>query len=213
MSYFDPDIEEYCRAHTSPEPEILARLRRETHLKVLRPRMLSGPLQGRLLALLCRMQKARRALEIGTYTGYSALCLAEGLAPKGELHTIEANEELAPMAQRYFAEAGFSDCMHLHLGDAKTVIPTLNGPWDLIFIDADKASYPAYWKLLRPELAPGGLLMADNVLWSGKVTDPAARDKQTEALRAFNSAVAEAPEMEKLVLPFRDGLLLARRKV
>jgi predicted O-methyltransferase YrrM len=211
MSYFDPAIENYCLAHTSAEPAYLRELRRETHLKVLRPRMLSGPLQGRLLAMLCGMQAAQKVLEIGTYTGYSALCLAEGLAPGGEIHTLEANEELAPLAQRYFEEAGLAHCIQQHLGDAKEIIPRLQGPWDLVFIDADKVSYPEYWALIRPKLAPKGLLVADNVLWNGKVGDPAAQDKQTAALRRFNQAVAEAEELEKLILPFRDGLLLARR--
>ena len=213
MSYFDPSIEEYCLAHTTAEPDYLRRLRRETHLKVLRPRMLSGPLQGRLLTMLCQMQQAQNVLEIGTYTGYSALCLAEGLEPGGALHTVEANEELAPLAQRYFEEAKLAQCIHQHLGDAKEIIPHLKGPWDLVFIDADKVSYPEYWTLIRPRLAPNGLLVADNVLWNSKVADPTAQDKQTAALRKFNQAVAEAEEMEKLLLPFRDGLLLARRKV
>ena len=200
---------EYAAAHSGPEPDYLYRLERETHLKTLAPQMLSGRLQGRTLALLSKLRRPRRILEVGTFTGYSALCLAEGLAPDGELHTVEGNPEVAYLAERYFREAGFSDRIHLHRGDALALIPQLPGPFDLVFLDANKQEYPAYFELVIDRLTPGGLLIADNVLWSGKVLDPAG-DADATILHAFNERLAADPRLETTLLPLRDGLLVAR---
>lgn len=212
MNFLDRSLEDYSKAHSSPEPDYLRELRRATHRQALRPRMLSGPLQGRFLAQLSQLLQPRRILEIGTYTGYSALCLAEGLAPEGELHTIELKEELASMAQTYFRRAGMEDRIHQHVGKAAAVIPELGQTWDLIFVDADKENYLQYYKLSLEQLRPGGLFIADNVLWSGKVTQPAApTDRHTQALQEFNQEVHEDERVNNLLLPLRDGLMLLRK--
>jgi len=211
MDFLPPEIAAYADKHSSPESSVLAQLNRTTQAKVLQPRMLSGHLQGRLLSLLSQLQQPRRILEIGTYTGYSAICLAEGLSEDGLLHTIDCNEELEDLAQDYFAEAGVSDKIKLHLGPALDIIPTLQESWDLVFIDADKENYPHYLALLRPHLPKGTLLIADNVLWSGKVTQVAAHDdKETQGLQAFNEAVQADAGLENILLPVRDGLMVAR---
>jgi predicted O-methyltransferase YrrM len=200
---------EYAAAHSGPEPDYLYRLERETHLKTLAPQMLSGRLQGRTLALLSKLLRPQRILEVGTFTGYSALCLAEGLAPGGELHTLEGNPEVAYLAEKYFREAGFSDRIHLHRGDALALIPTLPGTFDLVFLDANKQEYPAYFDLVIDRLNPGGLLIADNVLWSGKVLDPAG-DPDATVLHQFNERLLNEPRLEMTLLPLRDGLLVGR---
>ncbi|MBT9391749.1 O-methyltransferase [Hymenobacter sp. NST-14] len=212
--YSPDDAQRYADDHTSPESALLARLNRETHVQVLHARMLSGHAQGRLLSMLSHMVRPRRVLELGTFTGYSALCLAEGLAPGGRLHTVEQNPELENRIRRYVAEAGFEDRIELHLGDARQLLPTLDEVWDLVFIDADKINNDAYYELVLPRVRPGGFLLIDNVLWNGKVLpDYPARpaDKDTHAVRAFNAKVQADARVENVFLPLRDGLLLVRK--
>ncbi|MBC7449182.1 MAG: O-methyltransferase [Hymenobacteraceae bacterium] len=203
------------------EPPLLARLSRETYARVHKARMISGHAQGRLLSLLSKLMMPRRVLEIGTFTGYSALCLAEGLAPDGALHTIDINDELAALATRYFAEAGLAARIHGHWGQPATaVLPTLSpqaGPWDLVFIDADKEQNQRYFDLVIDHVRPGGLLIVDNVLWYGKVVDAylptglRTLDKETRAVRSFNDSVVQDSRVEPVLLPVRDGLLLLRK--
>lgn len=208
MDFPSPEIIDYSERHSQAEGDLLAELQRETWAKVLMPRMLSGHIQGRTLSLLSRLCRPQRVLEIGTFTGYSALCLAEGLAEGGELHTIDINDELESMVLRYFGRSPFSDRLHLHMGRAAEVIPSLRGLWDLIFIDADKENYGLYFDLVIDSLKPGGLLIADNVLWSAKVLgDPSLFDSETAALHAFNVKVSADPRVEALLLPVRDGLM------
>lgn len=211
MHFLDPKLEDYLSAHHNSEPGLLAELNRETHLKVLQPRMLSGPLQGRYLAMLAKMLAPQYILEIGTYTGYSALCLAEGLAPHGELHTLEVNDELETFSRSYFNRSEYRDQIYLHIGDALETLPLLKKDWDLVFIDADKPRYLDYYKMLLPSLKPGALILADNVLWSGKVLEaPNPQDESTLALLEFNTFVQEDDRVENLLLPLRDGLMCIR---
>lgn len=211
MDQFFKNIQEYCERHTAASSDLLTRLERETHLKTMSPQMLSGPLQGRFLALISRLLQPKRVLEIGTFTGYSAICLAEGLASDGELHTIDIDPEVSYIARQYIREAGLEDRIHLHLGDARAIIPSLEGPFDLVFIDAGKQEYPTYFDLVVDRLRPGGLLLADNVLWSGKVLNPAG-DADAQVLDRFNKMVAADERVSTLMLPLRDGLLVARRE-
>tara|TARA_B110000459_G_scaffold200004_1_gene247665 strand:- start:1398 stop:2039 length:642 start_codon:yes stop_codon:yes gene_type:complete len=212
MNFLDPDIELYSAEHTSPEDRLLKEISRDTYLEVLQPRMLSGHLQGRLLSMFSKMIQPKSILEIGTYTGYSALCLAEGLSIDGELVTIDKNIELIDRVNTYFAASRFSSQLILVEGDAMDVIPQLNKTWDLIFIDADKENYLNYYHMTVPHLKKGGYIIADNVLWSGKVIDPSANDLDTIALREFNRVLIEDSQMEVLLLPVRDGLMVARKK-
>ncbi|WP_207435458.1 O-methyltransferase [Sabulibacter ruber] len=214
MDFLDPDLHAYAEAHTTPETPLLHRLNRETHLNVMKPRMLSGHLQGRTLAMFSQMMRPRRILEIGTYTGYSALCLAEGLAEDGVLHTIDVNDELEDMVRRYISEAGLEQKIQLHMGQAADVIPTLDEQWDLVFIDADKKSNGLYFDLIIDKVRPGGFILTDNVLWSGKVVEKfrPKLDKDTELVLDFNRKVHEDPRVENLLLPIRDGILVARKK-
>ena len=212
MNFLDPDIERYSAEHTSPEDRLLKEISRDTYLEVLQPRMLSGHLQGRLLSMFSKMIQPKSILEIGTYTGYSALCLAEGLSIDGELVTIDKNIELTDRVNAYFAASRFSSQLNLVEGDAMDVIPQLNKTWDLIFIDADKENYLNYYHMTIPHLKKGGYIIADNVLWSGKVIDPSANDMDTIALREFNRVLIEDSQMEVLLLPVRDGLMVARKK-
>ena len=212
MNFLDPDIELYSAEHTSPEDRLLKEISRDTYLEVLQPRMLSGHLQGRLLSMFSKMIQPKSILEIGTYTGYSALCLAEGLSIDGELVTIDKNIELIDRVNTYFAASRFSSQLILVEGDAMDVIPQLNKTWDLIFIDADKENYLNYYHMTIPHLKKGGYIIADNVLWSGKVIDPSANDLDTIALREFNRFLIEDSQMEVLLLPVRDGLMVARKK-
>lgn len=212
MEFLDPAIEQYALAHTYPEPEILAQLNRETWLKMLQPRMLSGHGQGRFLSLISKLIQPKRILEIGTYTGYSALCMAEGLAPNGMLHTIDINEELETMVRSYIAKAGMQERIKMHLGNALQIIPTLDEQWDLVFIDADKENYLNYYNLIIDKVRSGGLIIADNVLWSGKVLQKAAaNDEETRALQHFNKIVHEDARVENQLFPIRDGLMLLQR--
>ena len=212
-------LEQYIRDHTSPEEELLHELDRETNLRVIQPRMLSGHIQGRLLEMLVRMLRPRRVLEIGTFTGYSALCMAAGLEGEAELHTVEVEDELEELAQRFFDRSPCGGKIRLHIGSALDIAPTLGGPFDLVFIDGDKREYPAYYRMLmgddtgRPLVESGAFLLADNILWSGKVVAPVARnDLHTQRILEFNRTVADDPRVENVIVPLRDGLNLIRVK-
>ncbi|SFC51924.1 Predicted O-methyltransferase YrrM [Zunongwangia mangrovi] len=213
MEFLSESIIEYCENHSEKEPKYLAKLNRETHQKVLQPRMLSGHYQGRLLSLISKLVNPKNILEIGTYTGYSALCLAEGLQTNGKLHTIDINEELFDFQQKYFQESEFKDQIIQHLGDATKIIPRLDLKFDLVFIDADKPNYPNYFEIIIDKMNPGGLILSDNVLWSGKVLEEVKRnDFSTEALLKYNKMLAEDDRIETVILPLRDGLTLSRVK-
>jgi len=213
MHFIPEKLEEYAAAHSETEPELLQQLRRETYQKVLQPRMLSGHLQGRFLSLLSKMIQPKNILEIGTYTGYSALCLAEGLQDDGLLETIDQNEELAHLQQKYFKASAYAEKIKAYAGNAIHVIPTLKNNFDMVFIDADKPNYPAYFELIIPKLNTGGLLISDNVLWNGKVLQPEEnKDASTQAILRYNKLLAEDERLETVLLPIRDGLTLSRRK-
>lgn len=210
--FVDEKIEKYAEAHTDQEPELLEKLNRETHLKVLKPRMLAGSYQGRLLAMLSKLIAPRYVLEIGTYTGYSALCWKEGLTKGGEVHTIDNNEELKAIQERYFEQGDKEKQIHLHVGTALEVIPKLNKDWDLVFLDADKENYINYYNLLVDDLKPGAVIIADNVLWSGKVTNPKENDNDTAALRAFNEIIQNDSRVSNVLIPVRDGITIIRKE-
>ncbi len=212
MNFLDPEIEAYAEAHTTPESALLAQITRDTYLEVLQPRMLSGHLQGRVLSMLSKMIRPNSILEIGTYTGYSALCLAEGLSEQGTLLTIDKNMELYDRANAYFSESTFVSKIKMLKGDALSIVPKLEQKWDLIFIDADKENYQNYYDLTLPNLNKGGFIIADNVLWSGKVIDANENDADTCALRSFNTSLIEDDRVEVLMLPVRDGLTVVRKK-
>ncbi len=213
MEFLPEKIDDYTANHTSEESEVLAQLNRDTHAKVLQPRMLSGHVQGRILSTFSHMLQPKRILEIGTYTGYSAICLAEGLAPSGKLHTIDINEELEDMVKSYLAKAKMEDRIQMHIGNAMQIIPSLNETWDLVFIDADKENYAHYYDLVFDHLRPGGYIIADNVLWSGKVVERvSAKDQETQALIDFNTKVHEDARVENVLFPVRDGLMVCRKK-
>lgn len=209
----NPALELYAEAHTTPESEILNKLNRETHLKLRMPNMLSGHLQGQFLRMISMMIKPERILEIGTFTGYSALCLVAGLKQGGQLHTIDNNPELEDFALRYFREAGLEQSIHLHIGEAVDIIPGISGPFDLVFIDADKENYILYFDLLLPLVSAGGWIFADNALWYGKVIDPEAlNDPETAGIIAFNNYIQTHPAVENVLLPIRDGLMVIRKR-
>lgn len=211
MNFLDEQLERFAEDHTSKESALLKELNRETWTKVLRPRMLSGHLQGRVLSLFSKMIQPNRILEIGTYTGYSALCLAEGLPKGGKLHTIDVNEELEEMIQSYVNRSAYNEQIHLHFGDALEIIPTLKEDWDLVFIDADKINYINYFNLLIDKMKSGTYLIADNVLWSGKVTeDYESLDMETRTLIDYCKMIEEDERVENVLFPIRDGLLIAR---
>ena len=212
-------LDRYILDHTEPEDPLLHELDRETHLRTVAPRMVSGHLQGRLLTLLVRMLRPRRVLEIGTFTGYSALCMAAGLEGEAELHTVEVEDELEELAQRFFDRSPCGGKIRLHIGSALDIAPTLGGPFDLVFIDGDKREYPAYYRMLmgddtgRPLVESGAFLLADNILWSGKVVAPVAHnDLHTQRILEFNRTVADDPRVENVIVPLRDGLNLIRVK-
>jgi caffeoyl-CoA O-methyltransferase len=210
MNFIDPSLEAYVAKHSEQEPELLQKLARETHLKVLQPRMLSGAYQGRLLAVLSKLTSPKRILEIGTYTGYSALCLAEGLQADGQIDTIDKDEELTDMQRSYFDASGFGKQIFQHLGNAAEIIPAIEGTFDFVFIDADKEQYPLYFDLIVDRVRSGGLIIADNVLWSGKVMESAV-DEATQSLQVFNKKVNDDKRVETVILPVRDGLTLLRK--
>ncbi|MDX1912571.1 MAG: O-methyltransferase [Saprospiraceae bacterium] len=203
---------EYCQLHTTSPNDVLRDLERETHLRTLSPQMLSGPYQGQLLRLISLMIRPRRILEIGTFTGYTALCLAEGLAHDGILHTIEANDELGWIIHKYIRLAGMEQKIILHLDDAAGVVPNLDEIFDLVFLDAGKLDYPLHYELALAKMRPGAFLLADNVLWDGKVATGNDRDETARLLREFNQFVHHDPRVENLLLPLRDGLMMVRKK-
>jgi caffeoyl-CoA O-methyltransferase len=211
MEFIAPEIEAYAENHTTPEANYLEELNRETNQKILIPRMLSGHLQGRVLSVLSKLQKPKNILEIGTYTGYSALCLAEGLDTEGELHTIDINEELEPISRKYFDKSPYGHQIIQHIGNALEITPTLSKKWDLVFIDADKSNYINYYNLIIENMNTGGLIICDNVLWSGKVLlEDNKLDEDTLTLKKLNQLIQQDNRIENLLLPVRDGLMLAR---
>lgn len=211
MHFLSPDLESYIQDHSEEEPRLLQELTRETHLKVVRPRMLTGHFQGRVLSMLSKIIHPKNILEIGTYTGYSAICLAEGLQKDGKLHTIDTNEELLEIQRRYFNKSAYGNQIVQHNGDAKTIIPTLDSVFDLIFIDAEKNEYPDYFELVMEKTKSGSIILSDNVLWSGKVIDASSfTDKTTKMFLEYNKKLKEDPRVETVLLPIRDGLTLTR---
>ena len=205
-------VDRYIENHTSPASEILHALERDTHLNVLHPQMLSGTVQGAFLKLFSELLKPKRVLEIGTFTGYSAICLAQGMPEEGRLTTIEVNEELKERILRYVSEAGLSNKIELIIGSAPDVIPTLEGPFDLVFIDANKEQYLNYYHLVFDKVRKGGYIVADNVLWYGKVAEAEAQDRATEALREYNDFVQADERVENVLVSVRDGLQIAKKK-
>ncbi|RDV16979.1 O-methyltransferase [Pontibacter diazotrophicus] len=214
MEFIDEELLQYSEEHTSPENELLHKINRQTHLSVLRPRMLSGHQQGRLLSMFSKMIQPKQILEIGTYTGYSALCMAEGLQLGGTLHTIDINEELEERVRGYFEEAGLSESIRFYIGNALEIIPAIDAQYDLVFIDADKINYATYYDLVIDKVRAGGYIIADNVLWSGKVLEKYRRklDEDTKAVIDFNKKVQDDERVENILLPIRDGLMVARKK-
>lgn len=213
MHFLSSTLENYLINSSEDEPALLAELSRETHLKVVRPRMITGHFQGRVLSLLSKIIAPKNILEIGTYTGYSALCLAEGLQKDGQLHTIEVNEELHDMQRRYFDRSDYAAQIIQHTGDALDIIPKLDLTFDLIFIDAFKVEYDAYFEAVIQKTKPGSVILSDNVLWSGKVVEPLEpSDKATASLLAYNEKLKNDPRVETVLLPIRDGLTLCRVK-
>lgn len=210
MELINESLLRYAEDHTTKESELLAFINRETHAKVLKPRMLSGHLQGRLLAMISQMVRPQVILEIGTYTGYSALCLAEGLGEKGKLITIDNNEELEGTVREYFRRAGVEHKVDYRIGNALDVIPSLKDKFDLVWIDADKENYEKYFDLVIDQVNLNGIILADNVLWSGKVLDEKP-DKDTKAILSFNTKVQNDPRVENVLLPIRDGIMMMRK--
>lgn len=211
MHFLSPVLENYIANNTEDEPILLQELTRETHLKVIQPRMITGHFQGRVLSMLSKIINPKYILEIGTYTGYSALCLAEGLQRQGELHTIEVNEELHRMQSKYFDKSGYGPQIKQHTGDALDIVPNLEQTFDLVFIDAQKVNYDSYFEAVLPKTKPGSIILSDNVLWSGKVVEPLEKsDKATAALLQYNQKLKEDPRVETVLLPIRDGLTLSR---
>ena len=200
-------IEDYIRKNSSKEPKILKDLNKETYLKVLNPRMLSGHIQGRFLSIITKLIKPKKILEIGTYTGYSAICMAEGLIENGIIHTIDINEELVSIQNKYFAKSKCNNSIIQHVGDARNIIKSINEKFDLVFLDADKENYIEYYELVIEKVKKGGLIIADNVLWTGKVVEPEKDDDQlTQYLIDFNKMINEDDRVENIILPLRDGL-------
>ncbi|CAL2102604.1 putative O-methyltransferase YrrM [Tenacibaculum sp. 190130A14a] len=213
MHFLPEEIDNYVVNHSQQEPSILKELGRETWQKVLNPRMLSGAFQGRVLSMISKLINPRSILEIGTYTGYSALCLAEGMQKNGILHTIDKNEELEELQYKYFQKSEYKDQIIQHVGNALDIIPTIEDKFDLVFIDADKSNYVNYFNLIIHKMNPGGVILSDNVLWSGKVVetlDP--KDKDTKVLLEYNTLLNEDPRLETVLLPIRDGLTISRIK-
>ena len=214
MEFLPPDIEAYAELHTQEESSLLKKLHRDTYAHVLMPRMLSGNLQGRMLSAISYMIRPQRILEIGTFTGYSALCLAEGLAEGGKLITIDINEELETMVRKYIKEASMEAKIDYRIGNAMELLPSMEESFDLVFIDADKINYLNYYKLVFDKVKKGGFIIADNVLWSGKILlkDGKKADKDTQALLDFNEFVHKDNSVENVLLPLRDGLMILRKK-
>ena len=213
MHFLSEELENYAAQHTEDEPLLLQELNKRTHLNVLQPRMISGHFQGRFLSLLSKMVQPHTILEIGTYTGYATLCLAEGLHPEGVLHTIDIKEELTDLQREFFDRSGYGSQIVQHLGKAADIIPALDTTFDLVFIDADKQNYAHYFDLVIEKMNRGGLILSDNVLWSGKVVEEVKHnDKHTQALMAYNQKIKDDPRVETVLLPIRDGITLSRVK-
>ena len=211
MEFIAEELDNYVCAHTIEESELLKRINRETHLEVLQPRMLSGHFQGRVLSMFSKMIQPECILEIGTYTGYSALCLAEGLKEKGKLITIDVNEELENRVRNYFQSSDFKEQIDYRIGDAIKIIPQITEQFDIVFIDADKMNYINYYEMVFSKVKIGGYIIADNVLWSGKVADESKNDKETELLRTYNLLIYKDERVENVLFPIRDGLMIARK--
>lgn len=205
-------LDQYILNHISPDEDYLHELERETHLKVIGSRMLSGHLQGQILSMISCMIKPRYILEIGTFTGYSALCLAKGLAKGGQLHTIEIDDEVETIAQKYFLKSGMADRIFQHIGDARQIIPSMNQSFDLVFLDADKREYCEYYNLVFDKIPVGGFLLADNILWDGKVVDPESiSEDQTKGILDFNNLVQNDTRVINVILPVRDGIMMVQK--
>ena len=212
MVLLSDELTEYLDRHCEPEDDLLKQINRETHLKVLMPRMLSGHYQGRLLSMLSKMMRPQRVLEVGTYTGYATLCLAEGLTEDGLIHTIDINSELEEMVRLNFSKSAYVHKIQSHTGNALQVIPDIDEVFDIVFIDADKKNNKNYYNLVFNKVRPGGLIIVDNVLWSGKVLQPESQDNDTREINQFNSMIKSDPRVEKLILPVRDGLFMVLKK-
>lgn len=211
MHFISEELEDYAAMHSENEPELLAALNKETHQKILQPRMLSGHFQGRVLSMIAKLVNPKHILEIGTYTGYAALCLAEGLQANGTLDTIDNNEELYDFQKKYFDKSAWAGQITQHLGNALDIIPTLGKKFDLVFIDADKENYINYFHMIVPLMNKGGIILSDNVLWSGKVLEPVKpNDKSTKILLEYNKLLKDDPRVETVLLPIRDGLTVSR---
>ena len=211
MDFIPQDLQRYIGEHTLEEPDLLKKINRETHAQVLKSRMLSGHVQGRFLSMISKMVRPKGILEIGTYTGYSALCLAEGLVPGGKLVTIDINEELEDRVRHYFMLSPVAHQIDYRVGDARIIIPSLSETFDLVFIDADKENYSSYYDLVIDRLPAGGIILADNVLWSGKVVQPKP-DKDTQAILDFNTKVQQDSRVENILLSLRDGVMMVRKR-
>lgn len=212
MLELNSELEQYILMHSEPESEVLAELSRATHLQVLRPRMLSGNLQGQFLKMICRMIGARRVLEIGTYTGYAAISMASGLTEEGVVHTIDVNDELEDFTRGFIEKSGLEEHIVFHVGDACEIIPRLDEVFDLVFIDADKREYSKYYHLVFDKVRAGGMIIADDVLWDGKVADPNVKlDAQTQGILEFNDMVQADSRVENVLLPVRHGLMMIRK--
>ena len=213
MEFLDSEIEQYALEHSEEESTLLYELNRQTHLNILQPRMLSGHLQGRILSMLSQSIQPKTILEIGTYTGYSALCMAEGLQNDGVLYTVDINKELASFTQKFFNKSSYKNQIKMMVGNALEIIPELNFKWDLVFIDADKENYSNYFNLVIEEVNKGGMIIADNVLWSGKVTRPTSEnDIETKALKTFNEKVHSDSRVNNVLMPVRDGMMIMIKK-
>ncbi len=211
MHFISEELENYVAQHSEDEPQLLAELNRETHLKVLQPRMLSGHFQGRVLSMLSKIINPKHILEIGTYTGYATLCLTEGLQSDGTIDTIDNNEELVDFQRKYFDHSLYGKQIFQHLGNALDIIPTLDKKYDLVFIDADKENYANYFNIVLPKMNKGGIILSDNVLWSGKILEEVkANDKKTNSLLQYNKLLKESDKVETVLLPIRDGLTVSR---
>jgi len=212
MHFLPEKLDQYIVAHSEAEPELLQQLTRETYQKVLQPIMLSGPYQGRVLSMISKLARPKTILELGTFTGYATLCLAEGLHKDGEIHTIDVNEELVDFQRKYFDKSSYGQQIHQHLGHALEIVPQLNSKFDLVFIDADKPNYVNYFHLIIEKLNPGGIILSDNVLWHGKVVEPVSeKDKSTKVVLEYNTLLKQDKRIETVVLPIRDGLTISRK--
>lgn len=213
MHFLPEKLDDYIVAHSEEEPELLQQLTRETYQKILQPIMLSGPYQGRILSMISKLVNPKSILELGTFTGYATLCLAEGIQNSGEVHTIDINEELIDFQRKYFDKSAYGSQIHQHLGSALDIIPRLDKTFDLVFIDADKPNYVNYFHLIIDKLNPGGIIISDNVLWHGKVIEPLNnKDTSTKILLEYNRLLKEDERLETVLLPIRDGLTISRKK-